>query len=375
MADIVRESQEPSYVQVPRELLFDPKLTPSRKVVWMVLQFHSKESNGRPSYTRVAREVGISRPTVYKAVRDLAAAGWHPFRAPEPAAQVWVRIPAHLVTDGAIPAAAKVMYGLLQALKRALRPELKGSGDKTRPKTGTMCLIYSSFAKLINWNRKAVAKAVRALAAAGWLAFERENRRVPAYCVFKDPRLAASEAEVERMKRRLSKAEFKGEAIMREYLTMLVDSEQYEDNASPGFLVNPLTDERLQLDRYYPPAVAFEFNGPQHYAPTERYSAETVAQQRVRDLIKLGICASRGITLKIVHAEDLTLARMREIVGQLLPLRDLRYEGPRIAYLEQVARQYRRSLRRGEQSWRRDVTTPGEPVDERALACAASGAR
>src|SRR5690606_12471297 len=111
---------------------------------------------------------------------------------------------------------------------------------------------------------------------------------------------------------------------MREYLSLLIDSDEYEDNAAPGFLVNPLTEERLQLDRYYPPGVAFEFNGPQHYGPTEHYTAEEAVKQRVRDLIKAGICAGRGIQLKIVHAEDLSLSKMKKIVGHLLPLRDLR---------------------------------------------------
>ncbi len=104
----------------------------------------------------------------------------------------------------------------------------------------------------------------------------------------------------------------------------------------------------MQLDRYYPPGVAFEFNGPQHYGPTQHYTAEEAANQRVRDLIKAGICASRGIQLKIVHAEDLSLSKMKKIVGHLLPLRDLRHEGPRIRYLESVSRLYRRKAQRSQ---------------------------
>lgn len=59
---------------------------------------------------------------------------------------------------------------------------------------------------------------------------------------------------------------------MREYLSLMIDSGEFEDNAAPGFLVNPLTDERLQFDRFYPPGVAFEFNGPQHYGATSTKS-------------------------------------------------------------------------------------------------------
>lgn len=332
-----------AYVQIPRQLLFDPKLSISSKVVWMALQLEvTARSATHCCYARLARQMGVSRPTVYKAIRELTSAGWHPLRPPKRVAkpvaqQPWVRIPAHLLTDTSVPINAKIFYGMLKAYERTLRPEPEGK---------RICFTYTSLAKLVNWHRKTVSKAVRALAVAGWLKVQRRSRRAPAYCAFKDPRLAPSEAEVERIKRRLNKAPFLGEAIMREYLTLIVDSEEYEDNASPGFLVNPLTDERLQLDRYYPPSVAFEFNGPQHYGPTEQYSSEQVTQQRVRDLIKIGICATRGITLKVVHAQDLTLSKMREIAGNLLPLRDLSREGPRIAYLEHVARSYRRAARR-----------------------------
>ena len=328
------------YVKIPKSLLLSSNLSTSSKAVWMALQLPTHGRTKPFSCTVIARQLGLSRPTVYKAMRELKQAGWHPFPSPEkPAEQPWVRVPGHLVTDSSIPAIAKVFYGLLQMHRSALPSESKGR---------VVCFTYSSLAKLLGWHRKTVSKAVRTLARAGWLKTTRTSRRFPAHCEFKDPRLAPSEAEVERIKRRLGKASFTGEAIMREFLSLLVDSEQYEDDAAPGFLVNPLTDERLQLDRYYPPAVAFEFNGPQHYEATELYSSEVVSQQKVRDLIKLGICASRGITLRIVHAEDLSLAKMRRIIGHLLPLRDLKYEGPRIAYLEYVARTYRRAASRGQ---------------------------
>lgn len=327
-------------VRVPRRLLLDPDLSPTSKVVWMALQLVTTGSATRCCYTHVAKLARVSRPTVYKAVRQLAVAGWYPFYSLEQIEQQpWIRIPTHLVTDATIPANAKVLYGMIIAHRRDLQAEPKGK---------QVYFTYSSLAELIGWHRRTIAKAIEVLVASGWLALERRGRRSQARCESRDPRLAPSEAEVERMKRRLASASFRGEAIMREYLSLLIDSEEFEDDASPGFLVNPLTDQRLQLDRYYPPGVAFEFNGPQHYGPTERFTLEESHQQQARDLIKIGICATRGITLKIVHASDLTLPKMREIVGHLLPLRDLTYEGPRISYLEQVAQSYRRSARRAE---------------------------
>lgn len=327
-----------SYVRVPQALLFDRQISTSSKVVWMALQLETPlraftHGTGRICITRLAARAGVSRPTVYKAIRELSAAGWLPYPGPNRPESAWISFPAYLITDSRLDATSKLFYGMLKLKQGRLRHQLKG-----KPLTFT----YSLLSKVFRWHRKTIAKAVRTLAHAGWLRVLRKNHRRPAHGWFKDPRLTPSEVEVTRIKRRLLKAPYLGEALMREYLSLLIDSDDYEDNAAPGFLVNPLTEERLQLDRYYPPGVAFEFNGPQHYGPTDRFTAKEAADQRVRDLIKTGICAQRGIQLKIVHAQDLTLSRMKKLVGKLLPLRDLSFEGPRIAYLESVARSYRR---------------------------------
>ncbi len=129
---------------------------------------------------------------------------------------------------------------------------------------------------------------------------------------------------------------------MREYLSLLINSDEFEDDAAPGWLVNPRTLERLQLDRFYPPRVAFEYNGPQHYRATGKFSADEVVGQRERDLIKLGLCVTRGITLVTIHPEDLTLRGMKQAVGSLLPLRDLTGSDLLIDYLETESRRYRR---------------------------------
>src|SRR5690606_5703483 len=176
--------------------------------------------------------------------------------------------------------------------------------------------------------------------------FTQANQLAPIRFRLRNPVAEERAQELEWVKRRIERAPFLGEALMREYLSLIVDSEDFEDDAAPGFLVNPLTGERLQLDRYYPVGVAFEFNGPQHYGETELFSAEEASMQRVRDYIKAGICAERGITLVVVHPEDLSLERMRRIVGNLLPLRDLHGQTPVIRYLESRSRTYRKFARR-----------------------------
>jgi hypothetical protein len=162
----------------------------------------------------------------------------------------------------------------------------------------------------------------------------------------RNPGLERQEAEVEQAMQRLNEAPFDGEALMREYLSLIVASDQFEDNATPGFLVNPFTGEELEFDRYYPPGVAFEFQGAQHFGPTARFPDERKARNlRGRDVVKLGLCAARGIALVEVLPTDLTLKRMLAKVGSLLPLRRLDGHELLIACLEANSRTYRRNAR------------------------------
>ncbi|MGE5672762.1 MAG: hypothetical protein ACM3XM_02605, partial [Mycobacterium leprae] len=144
---------------------------------------------------------------------------------------------------------------------------------------------------------------------------------------------------------RIDTAPSTGEGLMREWLSLLVDSIDYQDGATYGFLVNPRTGMPMQFDRFYPPGVAFEFHGPQHFGPTEKFTAKESAEQQARDLMKLGICVTRGITPVVVVADDLSLEGMRRKVGQLLPLRHLTENELLLDYLESRSTQYRQSPR------------------------------
>jgi len=141
---------------------------------------------------------------------------------------------------------------------------------------------------------------------------------------------------------RLAKAPYYGEGLMREWLTLLIPLDHFEDDASPGFLINPYTGEEMQFDRLYPPDVAFEFNGPQHYGPTALYPSEEQARRQMgRDLIKRGICTNRGIQLVTVHAEDLSLEGMLRLIPNCLPRRNLDGMDLVIEHLESLSQKYR----------------------------------
>lgn len=111
---------------------------------------------------------------------------------------------------------------------------------------------------------------------------------------------------------------------MREMLTLLIDSNDFEDDAEPGYLVNPMTQKLMQFDRFYPPHTAFEYNGPHHYGPTSYCSLEESLAQQGRDLMKTGHCARQGVRLVVIHRSDLSLTGMsQKLQGLGLPLRDL----------------------------------------------------
>ncbi|MFZ5826371.1 MAG: ArsR family transcriptional regulator [Bacillota bacterium] len=313
-------------IQVPVSLLLCQDLPASAKVVWMASRLRLPAEPAGTGW--LSAVTGLSRPTVLSGKARLLALEWDPTGPGAPARTV--PIPVALVTNSNLRAQSRVLYGVLLLIPSFCHP----GGHFT----------YEELARLAQVSPKTTARAVDELVRAEWIKVERTNRLARIHYELTFPGFARGLTAMAKAQHRLEKARHYGEALMREYLSLLVDSEQYEDNATPGFLVNPRTLEHLQLDRFYPPSVAFEFNGPQHYRATARYSASEVAGQRERDYIKLGICVSRGISLVIIHPEDLSLAGMQRHVGNLLPRRNLTGYELLVDYLEAESRSYRRSV-------------------------------
>lgn len=275
---------------------------------------------------------GLTRHTVLRGLARLQAAGWHPSARTTPngpSPRGWASVPSDLLLDRRLGIQAKLLYGALQ-LTTGFRNQ---AGQFT----------YAALIELTGLSPNTLKRAVRTLQQCGWLQTAQKNKFCPAQFTLRNPAAEQREAEVGDATRRLDRARFLGEALMREYLSVLADTDEFDDDATTGFLVNPFTGEKLQLDRYYPPGVAFEFNGAQHYERTELHANEAeFRKQRARDYLKAGICNERGIRLVVVHAEDLTLESMRQKVAGLLPLRSLDHHQPLIKYLEKVGRNYRK---------------------------------
>jgi hypothetical protein len=291
---------------VPIALLLYRELTPSAKLVWMLCRLHARASP--PAVSTLAAQACLSPDTVRTALARGAAIPVPPGPA--------VTLPGPLLTDPTSSPAAKVLYGILQSQ----------NGEFT----------YPALSRLTGTGPNTLKRAVAALVQAEWLETEQRNRRAAVRCTLRNPVLVRQQMEVELARRRLQHDPNKGEALMKEFLSLLVDSREFEDNARPGFLVNPKTGELLELDRFYVNVAAFEYNGAPHFGTTE-----PAKEQQTRDLVKAGICALRQIPVVVVHSEDLSLAAMRAKIGRLLPLRDLAGHEPFIDFLERKAQRYR----------------------------------
>lgn len=307
---------------MPLALVLDRNLNASAKLVWLVLAVHATGA-GEVDAASVTAWSGLDRRTVRSALDRLAAGGWRTDPTPGPAS---ARFPAALVADGGLSAQARILYGQLQAIPQ--QPEQARS------------FTYATLSQLTGAGPNTLKLAAAHLVRAGWLTLAQANRRSPIRFTLLNPVAGQAGDNLARARRRLARAGFKGEALMREYLSLLVDSVDYEDDAAPGFLVNPFTGERLELDRHYAAGVGFEFNGAQHYRETELSTWEETVRQVGRDAMKAFMCRSRGIKLVVVHPEDLSLAGMRAKVGDQLPLRDLAKDGPLIRLLQGMAEGY-----------------------------------
>lgn len=300
-------------LQVPVPFLMSRSETAPAKLVWLALRL-----NPAAGPADLEAMTGLSRHTV------LSVAGRDRPRGLGTGPRV--KLPAALLADRSVGARAKLLYGLLQA-----PPHFRGqTGECT----------YTALCAQTQLCRNTLKAGIAELAGAGWIETSQAHQKALIKFTLTTPERRRVRSVVARAGHRLDRARFTGEALMQEYLTLLIDADNFTDNYRPGFLTNPLTGERLELDRFYPPHTAFEFHGAQHDGQTGRYTKAEVEKQRVRDLIKAGLCLYEGIHLIIGRAGDLSLQGMRNKIGGRLPLRDLAGQERLIEILEEASLVY-----------------------------------
>jgi hypothetical protein len=230
-----------------------------------------------------------------------------------------------VIVSRKLPPEAKALYCVLRQRSRA---------------TGRCRLTQSDLAMAA--GIRTVKTLRRHLAILSALGLVRVTRR--GEYVVSDPAAVSAAASLPTVQKRLQDAHFRGEALMREWLNLLVARDDFQDGARPGFLVNPTTAERMEYDRWYPPDAAFEFNGFQHSGPTERYPSEAEAhERRARDLIKLGLSTEREVALVIIRGEDLSYGAMVAKINSRarLPLRPDTAHSAVAGFLEKQSVRYR----------------------------------
>lgn len=337
-------TQKPGTIKVPLSLLLSKDLTPAAKFLWIRMRFDAMHPRKRPHHPRrLAKRTGLARSTIYEALRQAEATGWLvPYLDPASGRRRWktacpvrdrriAKIPVDLIrASHALRPQAILCYGLLQAT-----PRFNG-------RTGWF--KWAELRELTGLHLRTIKRAVRALAEERWIAMAQEHRRKPIWFRLQH----ADEAFKDEVQKGLERANHVGEALMRSLLSLIVKTRECEDGARPGFLVNPASGEKMELDRYYPvDRVAFEFNGRQHYEATGRFTKQEVEAQKKRDRLKRQICKEKKIALVVVKAEDLSLAGMLRKAGALLPRRALRGFKETIRYLNGCGKRYQKAAASG----------------------------
>jgi hypothetical protein len=204
-------------------------------------------------------------------------------------------------------------------------------------------------ARQLHLGWRSIECACRKLKAAGWMEIRGGQAGlvpVPLLPVAVQTTLAS------RLEERYDAAANRGEFLMLRLLDLMVRSEHYIDFARMEWLANPLTDQKMELDRYYPKfKVAFEYNGSLHHPPARQSSDEAIQahrEQRTRDLCKSSLCLAKGVELVVITAEDLLLDAFELRLPPVLPRNNIDKDGPYCRALGRIAAAYAARVRRGQ---------------------------
>jgi len=325
---------------VPFSVLNGTAHSASARLIWLLLGHQPSISD-----SRLRKVSGLGARTIAAARARLAEMPLAPCSARQ--RSQCAEIPWTLLTNADLSAGARLLYGQLQGVPDFAHQ----SGSFT----------YADLSRFTGSCDDTLRRASAELVAAGWLTIQQANRKSPIQFKLRNPVSAQLRARIASRRRKVRGAQNRGEALLREFLTLLIAVDKYEDDASPDFLLNPFTRELMDLDRYYPTAkVAVEFNGDQHYEETDLATREETVKQVGRDAMKAFLCKAQGIDLAIIHPEDLNLKRIDQKIPTRLPRRrGLERMEPMVAALEELASEYRE--RTAEERARRGQTICSAP--------------
>jgi DNA-binding MarR family transcriptional regulator len=326
-------------VYVPIGLLHDSRLTYSDMVLWMVMRLDANDNTITNVYSqsRLARRLGLARGTVINGMKRLAKAGWYDPEKPTAVvnryvdSEKWLKISGELFTRENLRPRDIVIFCLLM-----------GRGARNnQPAT------LRELAEYAHACPKTVSRAIKALQEDEWIIVIRVYKTAPGKYQLDSPSARNYRKWYNRTDNRLKRPSGHGEAIAQAMVALVAAPADFSANTRLSFLSNPDTDEFLEVDMWFPEYnLAVEFNGRQHYAPTEFASAEDVAKQQERDKVKAALLKAKKITLVVLTAADLSIdAVIRKLQG-LVPLRDLRWHQALASYLNRIGKYYQQKTKR-----------------------------
>ncbi|MDP2859938.1 MAG: hypothetical protein Q8P50_18500 [Bacillota bacterium] len=198
---------------------------------------------------------------------------------------------------------------------------------------------YSQFSKKSKMPRGPMRKACKGLAGIGWMKLKGSSRMVRPVAVI--PHYLQEKMAL-MLREQYAVASNRGEFLMKRLLDFWIDNDNFVDNARPEFLKNPLTEELLEYDRFYLEGVAFEFNGSQHYGPTEKFPDDKeLKESQARDLIKKALSEDHRVKLVTVTAVQLVPAEFVKLLPAELPRNCVDEDGPYFTALANLCAAYK----------------------------------
>lgn len=238
-----------------------------------------------------------------------------------------VPVPPELVLDAKLSPQARFAAIVVRAVSEHDRT------NRTEAELTALCGFRS---------RRTLRRHLRALAAAGWIEIRPGADRRRRVYIFHDLAAERLLADLQALRRRIAESPYLGEALAIEWIRLFVTADDLTMRARPDFLINPMTGQRMEYDVWFPrERVAFEFNGTAHDRPMEDDLDGTRWQwQRTLELTKRSLSDDMGVRLVIIRTQDLSYGRMRELVGSVLPTRDVPPDHPAAVLLTRLSAEY-----------------------------------
>jgi hypothetical protein len=194
--------------------------------------------------------------------------------------------------------------------------------------------------------RVLLRKVCNELASIGWMRLDSAPRLVRPIALI--PHCLQARA-AKQLEEQFMVAPNKGEFLTKCLLDFYIDSDHFVDNARPAYLRNPVSGQPLEYDRIYlHERVAVEFNGWQHYGPTEMFPDEKEIQEaKARDLMKKALSSDNGIRLVIVTPAQIVPEEFVKLLPAELPRNHVDEDGPYFKALARLCEAYHASALAG----------------------------